>query len=66
MKILCVYHKTADKFLGKKINWNVCQECQRMLRRGIRPVSVLFPVSFSEVIADLFKVPSHMLGSQKP
>jgi hypothetical protein len=23
-------------------------------------------VSFSEVIADLFKVPSHMLGGQKP
>jgi hypothetical protein len=37
-----------------------------MLRRGIRSVSVLFPVSFSEVIADLFKVPSHMLGGQKP
>lgn len=34
MKRLCVFYKDADKWLGRKVNWIVCQQCQRKLRRG--------------------------------
>jgi len=34
MKRLCVFYKDADKWLGRNVDWIVCQECQRRLRRG--------------------------------
>jgi len=34
MKRLCVFYKSAAKFVGKPIEWIVCKECQRKLQRG--------------------------------
>src|SRR5579859_4093418 len=34
MKRLCVFYKRAHDWLGKPIEWIVCKECQKRLRRG--------------------------------
>lgn len=34
VKRLCVFYKFADKWVGKKIEWIVCKECQKKLRAG--------------------------------
>jgi hypothetical protein len=34
MKRLCVFHRAALDWLGLKVEWIVCKECQKRLRRG--------------------------------
>jgi hypothetical protein len=34
MKRLCVFYYTADSWFGKKIEWIICKECQKKLKRG--------------------------------
>lgn len=33
-KRLCVFYKYADRFVHDKIEWIVCQKCQRDIRMG--------------------------------
>jgi hypothetical protein len=35
MKNLCVFYKFADRWVGKKIKWIVCKECQKKLGKEI-------------------------------
>ena len=35
VKRLCVFYYRADEWLGKRVEWIVCKECQRKLVRGI-------------------------------
>lgn len=35
MKRLCVFYYRADEWLGKRVEWIVCRECQRKLQRGM-------------------------------
>ena len=34
MKRLCVFYYRAHEWLGKRVQWIVCRECQRRLQRG--------------------------------
>jgi hypothetical protein len=34
IKRLCVFHKDAAAYVGKRIEWIVCKQCQRGLRTG--------------------------------
>jgi hypothetical protein len=43
MKRLCIFYKNATEFIGKNIQWIVCQECQKRLRNGEKIEQVLKP-----------------------
>jgi len=45
-KRLCVFYYKAYAWLGKPINWIICQECQRKLAKGT-PLKVGFRASVS-------------------
>ena len=34
MKKLCVFYEGRNPWVGKKIQWIVCQECQRNIQNG--------------------------------
>jgi len=33
MKRLCIFYRLAGKWLDKDINWIVCKECQKKLKK---------------------------------
>lgn len=46
MKRRCIFYdsptrKTASDFMGKKVEWIVCKECQKKLQKGVRLYSSL-------------------------
>jgi hypothetical protein len=37
MKRLCFFYKNAPAYVGKKIEWIICRQCNRKLRKGVVP-----------------------------
>jgi hypothetical protein len=46
---LCVFYKHADRFVHHKIEWTVCQKCQRDIRMG----RITLPAILGQVVDNL-------------